>query len=437
MNIQERFEKFYNSILLTPPQRNDAKTKYDGVCKKLHDYYYTNIEYSGNTKFLIGSYGKHTNIRPPRDVDVIFIMPEEKFSQYDDNQSNGQSQLLQDIRKILSEKYTTSEKAKGWGKVVLVPFSDGKHNIELLPAWKNSDGKFTIPNSENGGSWETWDPKSEIEKINNQELETKKTKKLIRMIKKWSEQSLVKIKSFEIEKLSLTFLNYYEHQDKQWSILIRDFFMFSYGNTGNSTIDSHLKTALIRAKKACEFEQNDNIRDASLEWQKVFGGDFPVAADLKRAVSIFSLEEKIQKLKEVYPSAKEEYLESKYGIKTIINNNYNFKIDATVEQKGFRNNFLSSFILRKLPLLKDKKLTFNVIKNTVPHPFDIKWKVRNFGDEARDASDLRGEISDDLGSYTKTERTKYRGEHYVECYVIKDSVCIAQDKILVPIGNSY
>ena len=91
LTIQNQFEKFYENIKLTPAQREDAKKKYRGVCKKLHDHYYPDIEYIGKTKLLFGSYGKHTNIKPPRDVDVLFIMPEDKFAQYDDNQSNGQS----------------------------------------------------------------------------------------------------------------------------------------------------------------------------------------------------------------------------------------------------------------------------------------------------------------------------------------------------------
>lgn len=62
--------------------------------------------------------------------------------------------------------------------------------------------------------------------------------------------------------------------------------------------------------------------------------------------------------------------------------------------------------------------------------------MRNFGDEAKNAGDLRGEISDDIGS-SKKEHTKYMGEHYVECFIIKDNKCVAEDKILVPIGNNY
>jgi hypothetical protein len=65
------------------------------------------------------------------------------------------------------------------------------------------------------------------------------------------------------------------------------------------------------------------------------------------------------------------------------------------------------------------------------------WKVRNFGEEAKGANGLRGEITYDKGWKQKEEDTRYYGEHYVECYAIKDNKCVAIGKILVPIGNEY
>lgn len=272
MIIQEQFGKFYENIKLTSLQREDAKKKYDGVCKKLHDHYYPDTEYSGQTRLLIGSYGKHTHIRPARDVDVIFYMPDEKFNQYDDNQSNGQSQLLQDIKKILEEKYPNTP-IKAFGKVVILEFADTQHNVELLPAWENENGIFKIPNSENGGNWETFDPRKEIETIEKSDEKTGQTKMLIRMIKKWSEQCSVKIKSYKIEQMVVSFFASTKKYDKH-SILAKDFFIFFHTNVSDENLKSHLNTALERAKKACEFESNNKLEQAVDEWKKIFGDDF-------------------------------------------------------------------------------------------------------------------------------------------------------------------
>lgn len=432
MNINDQFLKFYENIKLTPAQRDDAVAKHTGVCKKLHDYYYPDSEYNGSTKLLIGSYAKHTHIRPARDIDVIFIMPPEKFEQYNDNRSNCQSQLLQDIKAILAEKYPNTP-IRADEKVVVLEFADTKHDVELLPAWENDDGTFKIPNSANGGSWENWNPRSEILKISDSDEATGKTRALIRMVKKWSENCSAKIKSYKIEDGVIDFFTTTDH-DLDYPVLVRNFFEYLYNATADQNLRSHLSTAFNRAKKACEFENNDKMEDAVAEWQKIFGDDFYIT--LEKGVAD-GIDDKIQKLYLVYPSSKEEYLESKYGIKTSLSSAYSLKIDAEVQQNGFRNNFLSNFILNKLPLLKNKKLVFRITKNTVPDPFEIKWKVRNFGSEAKDANDLRGEISDDFGSAEKKENTRYMGEHYVECYIIRSNICVASDRILVPIGRDY
>lgn len=435
MSIQTQFEQLYENIKLTPSQREDAKKKYNGVCKKLHDYYYPTIEYTGDTKLLIGSYGKHTNIRPPRDVDVLFIMPDDKFQQYDDNESNGQSQLLQDIRNILSRKYTTTEKIRGWGKVVLIQFSDGTHNVELLPAWEQGDGKFTIPNTERGGYWEIWDPRSEIEKINESDDRTEgKTRALIRMVKKWSENCSVELKSSQIENKGLHFFDTYSHEDKDYSIFVRDFFGH-FSNCADEDSESYLETAHNRAIKACDFESEGEMDKATEEWKKIFGDDFP-ATLAKSTALIASAADKIRSLEKLYSSAKEEFLDLTYGIKFAVNPIYQIRIDAHVTQDGFRPAWLSSFLQKRYPLKKKKKLTFSIVKNNVPSPYSIMWKVRNFGDEAKIADDLRGEITHDKGFAKKEENTKYYGEHYVECYIIKNNnMCVAIDRIMVPIDR--
>ena len=70
----------------------------------------------------------------------------------------------------------------------------------------------------------------------------------------------------------------------------------------------------------------------------------------------------------------------------------------------------------------------------VPQPFDMKWKVRNVGDEAKRRNCLRGEIIDSnrMGG-GRHESADFRGPHYVECYIVKDGIVVARDRIKVPI----
>ena len=107
------------------------------------------------------------------------------------------------------------------------------------------------------------------------------------------------------------------------------------------------------------------------------------------------------------------------------------KIDAHVHQNGFRKFRLLGV---GYPVMKNASLEFFIESCNVPLPFEVKWKVKNTGEEALRVSQLRGEIYDDGGSHRRTEPTKYWGNHYVECYIIKNGTCVAADHIDVPIG---
>lgn len=436
--IEKQFEKFYENIQLTSAQKADAKAKYNGVCQKLHDYYYPDSTYSGSTKLLIGSYGKHTSIRPARDIDVIFILPPEKFEQYDDNTSNKQSQLLQDVKKILEDKYPNTP-ISAFGKIVKLEFADTKHDVELAPGWENEDGTFTIPDSENGGSWHRQDYRKEIAEIADSDAATGKTKFLIRSIKKWSENCTAALKSYQIERVVLSFFSSTGLEDISIAQLFVKFFQYFLSSTSDQGLQSHVKTALSRAQKAFDFETEGKFEKAAEEWQKVFGIDFPKTIEI--TTETFGDDqgeyEKLSKLHAQYPSSAEEHLTQKYGIPFEIDSSYSVSLDADVsKQRGFRDDTLLAFLAKRLPVQKKKKLLFRVEHN-VPAPYQIKWKIRNFGEEAKSAGGLRGQIYEDLGYETREESTLYHGEHYVECYIIKDEKCVAIGRILVPIGNNY
>lgn len=111
---------------------------------------------------------------------------------------------------------------------------------------------------------------------------------------------------------------------------------------------------------------------------------------------------------------------------------YKFEISAKLGNNKtgpFKEGYKSGG--RKLP--KNWWLRFYVKKTNIPQPFEVKWRVVNTGKEAREAHDLRGKIEPDAGYKTKKERTAYRGTHYMDCFVIKDGVCIAKDKFYVNI----
>ncbi|MEK7451167.1 MAG: nucleotidyltransferase [Patescibacteria group bacterium] len=288
MSTSSRFDQFLLNIKLTSDQLDDAKTKYDGVCKKIHDNYFSTL-YDGSTKLLIGSYGKGTNIRPARDVDVIFKLPSSEYKQ-SSNGYNYQSYLLQKIKGILQDKYPDSD-IKGDGPVVVVNFSND-HFIEVVPAIELTNDKFYIPITTDGGHWKLDDPRALYKLVNDSDNDTGgNTRNLIRMIKKWQEFCDVPIKSLVIEIRAVVFLIAYEHKNKSstyYDWMVRDYLKeliekinntytlpgltekINYGDAWKSKAES----AYARAVKACEFEAIKDETSATEEWKKIFGDDF-------------------------------------------------------------------------------------------------------------------------------------------------------------------
>jgi len=426
MSINDQFLEFYKNIKLTSSQREDAKTKHNGVCKKLHGVYYPDITYSGATKLLIGSYAKHTHIRPARDVDVIFMMPSDKFDQYYDNQSNGPSQLLQDIKKILEEKYPDTP-IKASEKVVVLEFAETQHNVELLPAWEREDNTFTIPNSKKGGFWENWDPRSEIKAIEISDAKTGKTRSLIRMAKKWSENCSVKLKSYQIEKKVLGFFSSFSSFEDEFSFLVRDFFDYFYQSANNEAIKSHLNTAYSRAKKACDFEKEKLLEKAIEEWRKIFGDDFPATLEEKIA---FSSDLMLPLLDDSSHCKPMIWPYNQIGAVKI--DAYIYTYNKSKKFGGINSNGRN--------LSKKYYLKF-VAATNIKGNFEYYWQVVNTGAEARNAVKANGSIGDlrgnfFLGDQVHWEHTQYIGKHWVECFIIQNNFCVARsEKFFINIKN--
>lgn len=71
---------------------------------------------------------------------------------------------------------------------------------------------------------------------------------------------------------------------------------------------------------------------------------------------------------------------------------------------------------------KNLELSFHIAKPMSGVKFF--WQVTNTGEQARSAGHLRGEIFE--GHDVRVERTSYSGVHYVECYLVRDGVCVFQ-----------
>jgi len=103
---------------------------------------------------------------------------------------------------------------------------------------------------------------------------------------------------------------------------------------------------------------------------------------------------------------------------------YSIQILGKFRASGSWQRFNSGDLLRK-----SYDLLFSVNTNVSP-PFDVYWQVVNTGKEANDKGQLRGQIvlsrTAGIGGLTQKESTSYTGNHWVECFIVQNSVCVAR-----------
>lgn len=126
----------------------------------------------------------------------------------------------------------------------------------------------------------------------------------------------------------------------------------------------------------------------------------------------------------------EEFIDDLFPVKL----DYTVNVSCIVSGDGWRPKPISEFlsILRRF-LPHNFEIRCSVISTTVPAPYDIYWKVKNTGPEAERRNQVRGQILNKGSSIV--EHTNFYGNHYIECYIVKNGTCFAKKRINIPIGR--
>ena len=156
--VRVRFEQFLDNLKITADQAEDGETKHKGVVAALNRAYWDNGDDSSN-RLLIGSWGKTTRVRPPRDIDLLFRPPLDVYHRFNERSGNKQSQLLQEVANVLRATYSQTT-IRGDGQVVVVGFNT--YQVEVAPAFAYEPGGFLICDTNDGGRWKQVDPEGEL-----------------------------------------------------------------------------------------------------------------------------------------------------------------------------------------------------------------------------------------------------------------------------------
>ncbi|WP_028043407.1 SMODS domain-containing nucleotidyltransferase [Candidatus Stoquefichus massiliensis] len=292
MSVSDYFSTFCSNLRMSTDTVSKIQYRYHQITKRINTDYRNSSSETAYSLY-VGSYGRGTEIWTS-DIDMIVQLPYETYAKFNAYTSNGQSALLQEVKTVLQKTYSTSY-VKGDGQVIGINFDDGI-NFEIVPAFINKDGSsYTYPDSNNGGSWKTTDPKKEIEAINDRnKLVNKNLKRLCRMARAWKKKCNVSMSGILIDTLAYKFINDWEYKDKSYlyyDYMSRDFFEYLKNIDTDKTywlapgsgryvykdgnFQSKAKTAYENALTAISYESNNQSYSAKQKWREIYGAKFP------------------------------------------------------------------------------------------------------------------------------------------------------------------
>jgi hypothetical protein len=293
MGVGDDFATFKDNYNITSELISSISARYKRITRQLNTDFWTTSSDTAHSLY-VGSYGRDTAAKGISDLDIAFELPNDDYHKYNAHQGNGQSALLQAVKKSMRNTYPTSD-TSGDGQVVVISFTDGI-KFEVLPVFVNKDGEsFTFPNANGGGSWGTCNPRAEIAAIKKRSDATNRNMKYLgRMMRVWAQHCAVPMSGMLIDTLAYQFIESYEHREKAFlyhDYLARDYFDFLSKQDENQTVwrapgsGSHVRrtgvfqhkarSAYLRAIEAIQYNDDSYEWSRRQKWREVFGTLYP------------------------------------------------------------------------------------------------------------------------------------------------------------------
>jgi len=423
LSVSDMFKDFVGNLAIDNAEQISLRYEEITAClnKKFRD-----TESKTANSLQVGSYGRWTAIKGVSDLDMLYIMPKSKWDEYKDGK---QSELLSDTKDAIKARYPKTDVSVD-RLVVRVLYK--KFHVEVQPVFEQDGGEFKYPDTYNGGSWKITKPREEISAMKEFDAQKNKNlRRLCKMARAWKNKHGVGIGGLLIDTLSHNFLKSTdEYDDKSYlcyGYMSRDFFKYlmeepskdyyaALGSGQRVNVKSKFQRKAKKAHSLCiKAIEATGQANENEKWKKVYGRPFPA---------------KLAKSEESSARAStEQFIEDLYPLDV----RYSIDLECEVSQNGFRENYLSKMLSRRIPLLANKKLLFTVSHIDVPKPYSLEWKVLNRGQVAERRDCIRGQIVPDQGYERRKESTNFKGGHIVECFAIKNGTVVARGLIDVPI----
>jgi len=407
------------------PERQFVSTIYESVQVILGE----------NNCLQIGSFPRFTAVTPLHDLDVLFVLGE-WVAEADP------TTVLEELEKTLKSDFDNPTKhaisISKQSHSVTVSFSEGDDEIfavDIVPAYVAGSNEFAqdtymvpelankphrvraayiqeVRDSGQSMGWIITDPRGYIQVSHDTNARCSDFRKAVKIVKDWknawkSKDDSFPLKSFHLEQV-ITLLSLNNPEFDIFDLIFR-FFVDLPEYLRNPQIPDRADATrfideYVRDINALQREKIQEARDFVLIQLEEIAEDSVISF-------IFSPGQRRR------ASAAERYL---FDSRIPVFSEHDFSIKAVArEQKGgFRARLLDAVGLIDI----GRNIDFSE-GNDAPPADMFKWKVKN--DDA--SPQPRGEITDHK-TMRSPEHTQYRGSHYVECFAIKDGVCIGRSK---------
>ncbi|MBP5993455.1 MAG: hypothetical protein KA731_00950 [Candidatus Moranbacteria bacterium] len=388
-----------------------------------------------NNCIQIGSYPRYTSISPVHDLDILYVMGDWNES------SHNPGAVLNELLKLIEKNYKNPtdleiEVSIQSHSVTVAYLSSGNEvvSVDIVPAYifgKNEfqDCTYKVPEvikekrhsirksmawkADSKDGWIKSDPRGYI-KIATLVGENKDFRKAVKIVKKWKENLKdsdedLKLKSFHIEQViareflknsDLTLFDAIFYFFTRLPEILENPYQIQDRANGDKFIDDYLADLTEEQK-----EKIVQARDHAL----IFLEEVNDTSDIN-ALLLPNFYER--------HSSSEKYLFD-FQISMLINPAYGgFKITAEITDKNgnYVRDLTSGGIVEAGRYLKFKRL--NRVGDC-----SYKWKVKN----DNSSTEPRGDITNG-NTKNVPEHTRYLGWHYIECYAIEGSTCVARSK---------
>jgi hypothetical protein len=385
-----------------------------------------------------GSYAHKTIIKPVKDTDEF----DADILLYIDEVTEWEAKdYVQKLYEVFRGSITYKEMVSRKTRCVTINYSNDFH-IDVVPYLERHGSKFVTNRHEN--TFELTNPEKYTEWLDEKNRITKhhfvKVIRLLKYIRDY--KRTFSVKSIILNTLLGGQVNdaalledkdcYNDVPSTLYTIMkkLKSYVSDNYamptindpGETGENFGDRWEQDgwAIFRSKmisyadKVIEAYEEDNQEKSLSKWQEIFGDTF------KKPETKYTNENRAV----LSYSNTEQKIDRDLGILVQLNPIYKFKLSGNVEPKiGYRKYDLRS---QGNKVARGRWISFKVTTHNIPAPYKIYWKVLNRGDFAKAEDSIRGQINE--GNDFHREQTKFRGNHYVECYIVKDDKCVALDR---------